>query len=414
MAFGICFLTPMEFFYKATTFDGKLLEGSLEAESEKAVSFRLQQMGYLPIQIGTAAQGKPVSISLPFGRTRRVRNKDLLLFTQELTTLLKAGSPLDRNLSLLVDLTENPALKSVTQQLLKEIKAGKSFSEALAEHPKVFTKLYVNMVRAGEVGGFLNEVCERLSEFLGASEALRTTLINAMIYPALLTGVGITSIVILMTFVIPKFTQIFSDMGRALPLATVILMDVSYATTHYGWLILLGLAAFFFLWRRILATPTGRMGWDQWILRWPVLGDLLLKIEVARFTRTMGTLLHSAVPMMQSLNVVNEIIGNRAIASKLEGVAVGIKKGEGVAKPIQQARMFPPLMVHLLEVGEETGKLDVMMLQIADIYDGEVRSTMKNLLALLEPSIILVMGLIVGMIVLSILTAILSINEIKF
>jgi len=403
-----------EFFYKATTFDGKLLEGSLEAENEKAVSFRLQQMGYLPVRIGTAALAKPASASLSFLRRARVPTKDLLLFTQELSTLLKSGSPLDRSLKLLIDLSENPAMKSVAQELLKDIKGGKSFSEALAQHPRVFSKLYVNMVRAGEVGGFLNEVCERLTEFLESSEALRTTLVNAMIYPALLTGVGIASIIILMTFVIPKFTQIFSDMGRALPLPTVILMNVSYGVTHYGWLIVLAGVATFLLWRRILATASGRLGWDQWILRWPVLGDLFLKIEVARFTRTMGTLLHSAVPMMQSLGVVSEIIGNRAIAAKLEGVAVGIKKGEGVARPIQEARMFPPLMVHLLEVGEETGKLDTMMLQIANIYDGEVRSTMKNLLALLEPSIILVMGLIVGMIVLSILTAILSINEIKF
>lgn len=403
-----------EFFYKATTLDGKLLEGSLEADDERAVNLRLQQMGYLPVRIGTAAPATTKALTLPFGKGSRVRQKHVLLFTQELSTLLKSGSPLDRSLTLLIELSESPAMKAVVQQLLKDIKGGKSFSEALAQHPKVFSKLYVNMVRAGEMGGFLNEVCERLAQFLEASEALRTTLINAMIYPALLTLVGIASIVILMSFVIPKFTQIFQDMGRALPLPTVILMNVSYATTHYGWVLLLLLAAIFFFWRQALATPSGRLSWDRWILRWPVLGDLLLKIEVARFTRTMGTLLHSAVPMMQALNVVSEIVGNRAIASKLETVASGIKKGEGVAKPIEQAQMFPPLMVHLLEVGEETGKLDGMMLQIADIYDGEVRATMKNLLALLEPSIILVMGLIVGMIVLSILSAILSINEVRF
>jgi general secretion pathway protein F len=403
-----------EFFYKATTFDGKILEGSLEAENEKAVSLRLQQMGYLPIQIGTSDERRGAAISLPFRRRGRVSSKHLLLFTQELSTLLKSGSPLDRSLTLLIDLAESPAMKVVVQQVLKDVKGGKSFSEALAQHPNVFSKLYVNMVRAGEVGGFLNEVCERLAQFLEASEALRTTLINAMIYPALLTMVGIASIIILMTFVIPKFTQIFADMGRALPFATVVLMDLSQFVTHYGWLVLLGLVAIFLGWRRVLATPSGRLAWDQWILRWPVVGELFLKIEVARFTRTMGTLLRSAVPMMQAMSVVNEIVGNRAISSKLQTVAAGIKKGEGVAKPIEQARIFPPLMVHLLEVGEETGKLDMMMLQIADIYDGEVRSSLKNLLALLEPAIILVMGLIVGMIVLSILSAILSINEVQF
>jgi general secretion pathway protein F len=403
-----------EFFYKATTMDGKLLEGSLDADSEKAVSVRLQQMGYFPIQIGSTAQVSRPALSSPFGKGRRIRGRDVLLFTQELATLLKSGSPLDRSLTLLIELSETPAMKSVAQQILKDVKAGKSLSEALAQHPKVFSKLYVNMVRAGEVGGFLNETFERLSQFLEASESLRTTLINAMIYPALLTCVGIGAIIILMAFVIPKFTQIFSDMGRALPLPTVILMNTSAAVTHYGWLMLLGLAALFFLWRRALAEPAGRMRWDKWILRWPVVGDLLLKVEVARFTRTMGTLLHSAVPMMQAMNVVSDIVGNRAIASKLQEVAAGIKKGEGVAKPIEQAGMFPPLMVHLLEVGEETGKLDAMMIQVADIYDGEVKSSLKNLLALLEPSIILAMGLIVGLIVLSILSAILSINEVQF
>ena len=403
-----------EFFYKATTFDGKLLTGSLEADNEKAVSVRLQEMGYLPVQIGASGQRSSAALKLPWGKNRRVRSKHLLLFTQELSTLMKAGSPLDRSLSLLIELSETPVMKSVVQQVLKEIKGGKSLSEALAQHPKVFPKLYVNMVRAGEMGGFLNEIFERLAQFLEASEALRTTLVNAMIYPALLTVVGIVSIIILMAFVIPKFTQIFSDMGRALPLATVVLMDVSSAVTGYWWLMLLSLAAVFFIWRRALATPGGRMAWDRWILRWPLIGDLKLKVEVARFTRTMGTLLHSAVPMMEAFNVVREIVSNRLIASKLEGVANGIKKGEGVARPIQDAKIFPPLMVHLLEVGEETGKLDAMMLQIADIYDGEVRSTVKNLLALLEPSIILIMGLIIGMIVLSILSAILSINEVHF
>jgi general secretion pathway protein F len=403
-----------EFFYKATTFDGKLLAGSLEAESEKAVSVRLQQMGYLPIDIGAADQRPAAAIAVPWGKNRRIRSKHLLLFTQELATLVKSGSPLDRSLTLLIELSESPAMKSVVQQVLKDIKGGRSFSEALAQHPKVFSKLYVNMVRAGEVGGFLNEVFERLAQFLEASDALRTTLINAMIYPALLTVVGIFSVVILMAFVIPKFTQIFSDMGRALPIATVVLMDVSNAFTQYWWLMLLGMAAIAFIWRQALATPSGRMAWDRSILRWPMVGDLMLKVEVARFTRTMGTLLHSAVPMMEAFTVVRELVSNRLIASKLETVAGGIKKGEGVARPIQEAGIFPPLMVHLLEVGEETGKLDAMMLQIADIYDGEVRSTVKNLLALLEPSIILIMGLIIGMIVLSILSAILSINEVHF
>lgn len=403
-----------EFFYKATTLDGKLLQGSLDAADEKAVSERLQQMGYLPIQIGTQAPVQGTAIAWSMLRRNRVSRKHLLLFTRELSTLLQSGSPLDRSLTLLIELTDNPALKSVVREVSKDLKSGKSFSEALAAHPKVFPKLYVNMVRAGEMGGFLNEVCERLAQFLEASENLRTTIVNAMIYPALLTVVGIFSIVILMAFVIPKFTQIFQDMGRALPLATVILMNVSSFTTHYGWMVVIGLILLIWAWRQSLQNPATRLAWDRGILRWPVLGDLFLKIEVARFARTLGTLLQSAVPMMQAFGVVREIVGNAALAQKLEAVGAGIKRGEGVAKPIRQAGLFPPLMTHLLEVGEETGKLDAMLLQVGDIYDGEVRTALKNLLALLEPSIILLMGLIIGMIVLSILSAILSINQVQF
>lgn len=404
----------MEYFYKATTLSGKLIEGQLEAETERAVSDHLQERGYLPIQIRSVAAGRAVSFDWLNFRKTRVRNKDLLLLTQELATLLRSGQPLDRSLSILIELTDKPALKAILSEVLREVKGGKSLSESLAAHPKVFSKLYVNMVRAGEAGGFLNEVLERLVGFLEAAEELRSYLINAMIYPALLVVVGMASILVLLTFVIPKFTQIFQEIGRALPLPTVVLLNVSRFVTSYGWMLALATVGLILAWKTFVSTPQGRLQWDGWVLRTPLFGELVRKIEVSRFARTLGTLLHSAVPLLAAMNIVKEIIGNAAISSKFEDISAGIKKGEGVAAPVRASGVFPSLTVHLLEVGEETGKLDAMLIQVADTYDKEVRASMKNLLALLEPSIILVMGLIIGLVVLSMLVAIMSINEVQF
>jgi general secretion pathway protein F len=268
------------------------------------------------------------------------------------------------------------------------------------------------MVRAGEAGGVLETILERLVEFQRSADEMRSYLVSALIYPALLTLVGIGSIAILMFFVIPRFSTIFTDIGAPIPLSTQVLLTLSEWTIRYWAIALLVIAGTVFAVRYWLQTPAGRQQYDTWRLRVPLLGDTVLKIEVGRFARTLGTLLASAVPLIGAVRIVQDIATNQIVSEAISKIADGAKHGLGVARPMQDAGVFPPLAVHLVEVGEETGRLDAMLLQLADIYDKDVRTSVKSLTAVFEPAIILVMGVIVGTVVLSMLMAIFSINEI--
>jgi len=303
-------------------------------------------------------------------------------------------------------------MSEVIQDVLKEVKGGKSFSEGLAKYPAVFPKVYVSMVRAGEAGGVLEEILGRLSSYLGTSEELKSYIVGAMIYPLLLSVVGLVSVTILTLFVVPKFTSIFQDMGVPLPLPMAILRALSSILTNYWWAILLALLITGFYLKRFRESSEGRLKLDRWMLRIPMVGAVLRKVEVARFSRSLGTLLHGGVPLLQSMTIVRDIIGNQSIAMTIEPIRNGIKKGEGIAQPMKQAGVFPPLAMHLIEVGEESGKLDTMLIQVADAYDTEVRNSIKNLIAFFEPALIVLMGIIIGTIVVSMLMAIFSINDI--
>jgi type II secretory pathway component PulF len=393
--------------------EGKVIEGTMEATDDGTVSLKLQEMGLIPVRIGSIARASILSreIEWPWKR-KKVRHKDLLIFTQELHTLVRAGFPLDRSLAVLSQLAESPALAEIIQDVLKEVKGGKSFSEALAEYPEIFPKVYVNMVRAGEAGGILEEILGRLVLYLETSEDLRSYIFGAMIYPALLSVVGLVSVTILTLFVIPRFASIFRDMGVPLPLPMAVLSGLSSFISRYWWLVLAMILLSGFYLKSRLESEDGRLQWDRWLLRTPLLGIVLRKIEVARFSRTLGTLLHGGVPLLQSMTIVRDIIGNQSIARTIEPIRNGIKKGEGIAQPMKQSAVFPPLAMHLIEVGEESGKLDSMLIQVADVYDAEVRKSIKNLIAFFEPALILLMGIIIGTIVVSMLMAIFSINDI--
>jgi type II secretion system protein F len=399
--------------YRASTMEGKVIEGTMEATDDGTVSLKLQEMGLIPVRIGSIARESILSreIEWPWKR-KKVRHKDLLIFTQELHTLVRAGFPLDRSLAVLGQLAESPALAEIIQDVLKEVKGGKSFSEALAKYPEIFPKVYVSMVRAGEAGGILEEILARLVLYLETSEDLRSYIFGAMIYPALLSVVGLVSVTILMLFVIPRFASIFKDMGVPLPLPMAVLSGLSSFFSRYWWLVLAMILLSGFYLKRRLESEDGRLQWDRWLLRIPLLGIVLRKIEVARFSRTLGTLLHGGVPLLQSMTIVRDIIGNQSIARTIEPIRNGIKKGEGIAQPMKQSAVFPPLAMHLIEVGEESGKLDSMLIQVADAYDAEVRKSIKNLIAFFEPALILLMGIIIGTIVVSMLMAIFSINDI--
>ena len=405
----------MAFFrYKAVTPEGKVVEGTLEAVDQETVLARLQEQGQLPIKVFPGEDTGGVlsrEIRLPWKR-KKVPQKDLLIFTQELSTLVKAGLTLDRSLSVLSDLTENDYLAEVVRELLREIKGGKALSEALSTYPQVFPKVYVNMVRAGEVGGALDQILERLEEYLEGADELRSYLISSMIYPCILVVVAIGSIIIMMTVVIPQFADIFENAGAPVPLPMMVLLVLSGFLTGFWWLILLVIGGGAYWIYSRLKTEEGRLNWDRQVLKLPVVGPVLRKLEVSRFSRTLGTLLQSSVPLIQSINLVKEIVENQAIASTMESIKSGVKKGEGLTRPIRKAEIFPPFALHLLAVGEETGRLDDMLLQIADSYDRDLKRSLQRLVALLEPAIILVMGLIIGVMVVSMLYSIFSINDV--
>ncbi len=398
------------FTYKAVNDEGRFAEGRLEAADTRAAASRLQAMGLIPVSIDEPADRKKKS--LRGLNLQWVTKRDILYFTEELTTLVRAGLPLDRALAVTAELTAKPALRAVVLDVLKQIKGGKSLAESLASHPKHFSRLYVNMIRAGEAGGVLDVILERLAEFERSADEMRSYLAASLVYPCLLTAVGIGSVGILFYFVIPKFAAIFQDLGVPVPPATHVLLAISVFTTSYWWLALLLMAGAVAGLRSWLRTPKGSRVWDSWIIRLPLLGATVLKIEVARFARTLGTLTSSAVPLIAGVRIVHDIARNQLVAEGISKIAAGAKRGEGVAKPMREAGVFPALAVHLVEVGEETGRLDTMLLQIADVYEKDVRSSVKALTSVFEPAIILVMGVLVGAVVLSILMAIISIADI--
>jgi len=404
------------YYYKATSLDGKVAEGFMDAADEANVLTKLRDMGYLPIRVSSSEEKKSLlsmNFQMPW-KVERVATKDLLLFSQELTTLLKSGLPLDRSLVILSELSEKKVFREVVQKVLSDIKGGKSLAEAMAEHPRVFPKLYTNMVKAGEASGALTQVIERVMEFLQSSEALRNYFTSALIYPALLAVVGVASVCVLVIFVIPEFAKVFSDVGVVIPLPMRIMMGISDFFSTFWWLILAMAAMGYYSFRRWVQTDKGRLSWDTSIMRLPLLGTVLQKNEVARFSRTLGTLLHSAVPLLQALAIVKETITNRSIANAMDPIRMGVKKGEGLTHPIQNTGVFPPLAIHLLRVGEESGKLDMMLLQIADTYDNDVRQSVQRLIALFEPLMILFMGIVIGTMVVSMLWSIFSINDVPF
>lgn len=404
----------MPFFeYKAVTPEGRVVEGTLEAADRTIALARLEEQGQLPITVHSREDAGIFGSELKFPWQRqRVRRADLLIFTQELAALLRAGLPLDRSLTILTDLTENEYLQEIDRELLAEIKGGKSLSEGLAMYPQVFPKLYVNLIRAGEISGTLDEILGRVVEYLENADELRSYIVSSLIYPAILALVGSASITVMVTFVIPKFSEVFENAGMPVPLPMKIMLGLSGFVTGYWWLILAAVFGAVFLWRRNLATEEGRLNWDRRLLHLPVLGSVLQRLEVSRFARTLGTLLHSAVPLIQSINIVQEVVGNKVISSAMGRVVSGVKKGEGLARPIKQEGVFPLFAVHLLEVGEETGRLDEMLLQIADTYDRDLRTSVKRLVALFEPAMILIMGLLIGVMVVSMLYSIFSINAV--
>ena len=397
------------FFFRAVAIDGKLRTGSLTAETDKTVARELRKQGLTPIYVGIG-QKKSFDLKLPDFATGHRR--DVLFFTQELSTLLNAGIPVDRALSITGELTERSKFRFIVLDVLRVLKGGKTLADSLGTHPQYFSDLYVNMVRAGEASGSLAAVFERLAEFEKSRDELRNYIISSMIYPALLATVGCASIVVLLTFVVPKFASMFEDSHLRIPTPTLIMLQVSKVVTAYWWIAATVLFVAAVSFRIYTRTTPGRLWWDTIRLKVPLLGIALRKAETARFARSMATLVGNSVPLVQSIGISGGILNNRMIAGALGEVAQGVKRGEGIATPVRKSGVFPPLAAHLLSVGEETGRLDQMFARMAEIYETDTRAAIKRFTAIFEPMVILVMGVMVGALILSMLLAITSINDV--
>lgn len=402
-----------EFLYKATTLKGETLEGLMDGKDEESIIQGLHRLGYIPVRI-TLAQLKGPPFRLTYLFPRRVGIKDLLVFTQEFSTLISAGLPMDRSLNILGNLTENEKLRETTKDILTRIEGGSSLAEALSQHPRIFSRLYVNMVKAGESGGFLEVIIARMAQYLQSVKEIREYLISVMIYPLILTIVSGISVAILVTFVIPRFARIFSDMGQAIPIPTQIMLTISHLVRSYWWAGL-GIIVLIYLGLKVYTRQEERkVRLDRFKLRWVAIGKLIKEVEVARFSRTLGTLLQSGVSILPALNLAKEVSQNRVISRSIAHVHDRLREGKAISRSLEETGVFPPLAVHMIGVGEETGRLDEMLIKVAETYEENVQNAIKRFVSLLEPLIILIMGLVVGFIVISMLLAIFSINEIPF
>ncbi len=396
--------------YRAADRRGQTIDGVIEAPDPRAVVERLHREAYYPIKI-TPHGDRAAWLSL--GGGSRVRQRDLLALTQQLATLFEAGLPLDRALAILEELAPTGRVKAIVSDLLHSVRGGASLSDALAKHhPRPFSRLYINMVRAGEKGGVLEVSLRRLAEFLESRAAFTEAIVSALAYPLVVTLVGAGAVVFLLTFVVPRFAIIFADLKQTIPLPTQILLDVSATLREYWWVGALvgGVAIISF--RTWTGTAEGRLQWDGMVLKLPRIGTLTLKVETARFTRTLGTMLKSGVPVLGALAVVGDMMSNQVIGRAVARLSETVKRGGSLAVAMREHGLFPPLAIHMVRVGEETGRLEEMLLKASETFENEVRVEMKRAIGLLEPAIILAMGVVVAFIVVAMLLAIFSINEI--
>jgi general secretion pathway protein F len=395
------------FSYKASTMDGQIVEGVIEANDESNAIEKLKDTGMIPLKIDVPKTRRKLGELF-----KPSPKKGLLTFTTELAVMLNAGLPLDRSLSLLSEISESKGMKQVIVDILKDIRGGSSFSDALAKHKTIFPRLYVNMIKAGEAGGVIESILEKLAEFLETSNELKDHVLSAIIYPVILLLSGAGTIIFLLTYVLPQFSVLFQDQKQALPLPTAVLLFISKLLTSYWWVLILVVVGLWLTFKLYIATPAGRYQWDSFKLAFTF--DILRKVEIARFCRTLGTLLKSGVTFIHALRNVKDIVENSVIATAIDRVAKGAKEGEGIAQPIAATGVFPPLAVSMIKIGEESGQLDNMLLKVADTYERNLKVALKKFIGLIEPVLILTMGLVIGLIVMAILLAVFSIYDLPF
>lgn len=401
------------FTYKAKDSQGQLISGTLEAESNGLVITRLQAMGYFPVAVENESEKRRASVAAAAAFTRRVGLNDLATFNRQLSDLLGSGIPLVKALSVIQNQTSSEALIVIITQINQDVSGGDSLAQAMAKHPKVFSKLYVAMVRAGETGGLLDQVLQRLADFSETEAETRSKIKSALAYPVIMVLAGIGAVIILMTVVMPKILRIYTEMNQELPLPTQILISINDVLYKY-WYFIIGaiVGGVLVLWR-MAKSEEGKRFIDAFLIKIPLMGDMVVKKEIANFARTFGALLHNGVSILPALDIVHEVLGNRVVADEVAKIPQNVTQGEGVAAPLKKSKVFPPVVVNMMAIGEETGRLDDVLVKIARSYDTEVDRAVKTLTSLIEPIIILCMGVVVGFIVIAMLLPIFSIDPSK-
>ena len=378
-----------QFTYTARSMNGELKSATIDAPNRDEVIKQLKQqrLNVVKIDEGSATKKK---------RGGRIKMRDIVIFTRQFSTMINAGLPLVQALDILANQSENPALKDVTRQVVFDVESGNTVADALRKHPSAFTDLYVNMVAAGEAGGILDTILMRLAVFMEKNDALIRKVKGAMIYPSVIMSVAAIAITVLLVFVIPTFQTMFASAGIALPLPTRVVIGMSHILKTYWYVFISVIAALFFTIKRYYATAAGKLAIDKALLKAPVLGDVLRKSAVSRFTRTLGTLISSGVSILDGLEITAKTAGNRVIQDAIMESRASIAGGETIAAPLKKSQVFPPMVISMIAVGEQTGGLDEMLTKIADFYDTEVDTAVSGLLSLMDPIMIVFLGVVVG------------------
>lgn len=397
--------------YEAVAVSGELLSGEMDAASQDEVVQRLQLQGHIPIRADVAGSSVPRALNLSLPARRRHGRRGLVLLTRQLATLLHAGLALDRALEIARSVVEKPADRAAVALVLDRLRGGSSLADSMAAQEAMFPRFYVGLVRAGEAGGSLDVTLLNLADFLERSQRAADQVRAALVYPAVVLATGVGSIAVLFGFVIPRFRPLFDEAGASLPFAARAVLGMSETFQNWWWLILMVVGAGALLARYHLSQPASRQRWDRRLARLPLIGDLIVKIEIARFTRTLGTLLANGVAPLAALAIGRDGITNRAIAEALAGIGDSLKQGKGLAEPLSRAPLVPFLAVQLIQVGEETARLEEMLLKTAELFDEETQRAIERLLALLVPMATIGLGAVIALVMGSILTAVLSVYD---
>jgi general secretion pathway protein F len=398
------------FSYKAISASGKTIQGTIAADRIELASRELKSQGLTPLSLELTEAGIPAASTQAKGRGG-VSSDDVLSMTRELAVLLRAGLPIDRALKVMIEMAGHVQLQELLEALLASVKAGKGLSQALQSYPGVFNKFYINMVRSGEASGHLGDVLSRLADYLTNAKSVRSSVVSALIYPAILLTVAVLSIFGMLGFVVPQFETLFNDMGDALPVLTRAVISAGEFLKSYAWLIILLILTVGIVLRSWLRSVEGRSKFDEGLLRLPLLGPVVFKYEVSKFSKTVGTLMGNGVSLLQSISIAVDTVDNSVIKKALSLLEPAVKRGQRMSVALEEAKVFSPLVIQMVRVGEESGSLDQMMTELSEVYDEEVQAGVKRSLILLEPMLILIMGGTIAVVIIAILMGIMSVND---